>query len=83
MHACVRSSVMSSCHSTTKTVSEFTDNKPFSRSLFHTFRKRGLFLSGCSLPSSRGRNVGHEAKMLNLKMETLFLIIILKIQANF
>lgn len=64
-------SVMSSCHSGDKTVSEFTDNKPFSRSLFHTFRKSGLFLSGrSSLLTSQGRNVGHEAKMLNLKMKT-------------
>lgn len=60
-------SVMSSCHSRAKTVSEFTDNKPFSRSLFRTFRKRGPLLSGRSLLTLQGRNVGHKAKMLNLK----------------
>lgn len=67
-------SVMLSCHSSAKAVSQFTDNKPFSRSLFHTFY-RGLFVSGCfSLLTSLGRNVGHEAKMLKLKTKTCFFI---------
>lgn len=68
----MRLSAMSSCRSRAKTVSGFTDNKPFSRALFHTFRKRGLFLSErSSLLTSRGRNVGHEAKMLHRKTKTL------------
>lgn len=64
---------MSSCHSAAKTVSQFTDNKPFSRALVHTYRKRGLLLSRrSSLLTLLARNVSHEAKKLNLKTKTRF-----------